>query len=158
MNVVPRHLAVPHQKTGCCQRRQAASCDVGVLFIHTLGLFRPRKGFIISVCIINAFTVFFALSPFRITIFLPFSLCTCGFTGIFTFRFPVLFRCGYRGCRSCRHHCGSDSQILFCCHINCHLSLTVLFFVFMPLIIPLLKYFSIYKTGGMIKNLSLRLF
>ena len=68
VDVVPRHLAVPHQKTGGRQGGQAAAHDPGLFFLHAGGFFGPGKGLVVAAGIIDALAVFVVFAPLGVAV------------------------------------------------------------------------------------------
>ena len=62
------HLAVPHQEAGRRQGSQTAAYQIGVLVLHPGGLFRPGKGFIVAVGVVDALAVLLVHAQFGVAV------------------------------------------------------------------------------------------
>ena len=97
VNMITRHLCIPYQEAGCCQRSQSASYQISMLVIHAFRLFRTGKCLIISVCIINTLAVFLLFTTFCIAVIRI-------HMGLYSFFFLTILRCK-NGCTCCRCYC-----------------------------------------------------
>ena len=99
-----RHLCITYQEAGSSKRCKTASDDVSVFVIYAFRFFRAGKRFVITICIIDAFAVFFVFAAFCIAVIRAGSfgfLCFCSFA-FFVFLRVFCEHCGCSGsCCKC---------------------------------------------------------
>ena len=70
MDVISLHLAIPYKEACCCKRSKSASYDVSALFVYAIGLLRSGKSFVVTIGIIDSFTVLVISAKLGIAVFL----------------------------------------------------------------------------------------
>ena len=85
MNMLSRHLSVTNKETCRCQRSKTTAYDIGMLFLHTLRLFRSGKSFIITIGIINALAVFLIFAALCIAV----TIVDCWIPVVFLIKCPT---------------------------------------------------------------------
>ena len=62
------HLSITDEEAGSSERSKSASYDVCMFVINAFRLFRTGESLVVSVCIIDTFTVFFVFSAFCVAV------------------------------------------------------------------------------------------
>ena len=62
------HLCIADEEAGSSERSKSASYDVCMFVINAFRLFRTGESLVVSVCIIDTFTVFFVFSAFCVAV------------------------------------------------------------------------------------------
>ena len=97
VNMISRHLCIPYQEAGCCQRSQSASYQICMFIIYAFWFFRAGKCFIISICIIYTLAVFLLFAALGIAV-IRIDM------RFYVFFFLTILRCK-NGCTCCRCYC-----------------------------------------------------
>ena len=62
------HLSITDKEAGSSERSKSASYDVCMFVVNTFRFFRAGECFVVSVCIIDTFAVFFVLAAFCVAV------------------------------------------------------------------------------------------